>query len=139
VIVNDNIAKYGGGAYIGHGFNIMRHTRFVIEGNAKISGNIAEFWGGGICIADGICIMRGGYIRENTAKDGGGVFPGAAEEISQMEHGKVFDLDPFSHNPLLRAISGKHSNVVGIFNKIAGDIRNNIPNDVRHLKKRKRK
>jgi hypothetical protein len=133
VIVNDNIAKYGGGAYIGHGFNIMRHTCFVIGGNAKISGNIAEFWGGGICIADGVCIMSGGYIKENIAKDGGGVFPGTTEEISQMEHGKVFDPDPVAHNSLLRVISGRHPNIVGVFDKTTGDIKNNLPNDVHPL------
>jgi hypothetical protein len=139
VKVNDNIAKYGGGAYIGHGFNIMRHTRFVIDGNMKISGNIAEFWGGGICIADGVCIMRGGYIRENIAKDGGGIFPGIAEEISQMEHGKVFYPDPISHNQLLRVISGRHPNIIGVFDKTTGTIKNNLPNDIHYVKERKRK
>jgi hypothetical protein len=132
VIVNDNIAKYGGGVYIGHGFNIMRHTRFDIEGNTKISGNIAEFWGGGICIADGICIMNKGIIKDNIAKEGGGVFPGTSEEISQMEHGKVFNPDPYAHNPLLRSISGKQPNVLGYFHKTAGSIKNNLPNNIHH-------
>jgi hypothetical protein len=69
-------------------------------------------WGGGICLADACCEMRGGIIKANLANKGGGIFVASPEEIKEMDGGYA------------------RPGVSGVFKQTGGEILANTPDDI---------
>ncbi|MDR1901648.1 MAG: hypothetical protein LBQ88_05110 [Treponema sp.] len=70
--ISANNAEYGAGLYINNGQYANRNATLTITGG-RITGNIAEFVGGGVYVASkSVFNQRGGTISGNEAGDGEG-------------------------------------------------------------------
>ena len=65
-----NIAADGGGV------KVENEATFTMSGTAVISGNSGTYNGGGVLVNGGTFTMSGGTIRNNTSRQGGGVYIG---------------------------------------------------------------
>ena len=70
-VISGNKAYSGGGVTVGDGYN----GSFIMKNNAVISGNAAEYDGGGLVIQNGTFTIEGGTISGNIAGErGGGIY-----------------------------------------------------------------
>ena len=116
--------KISNGNLNGRGGGVNNYGTFVMLGG-EISGNAAVV-GGGVFNA-GNFTMSGGKISNNGAGDGGGVFnigtfTMSGGEITHNHGGGVY-------NGSLKFYT-LYGSDYGIFNRVSGVIKNNMPNDV---------